>query len=410
MKNKLYYIFGLFMCFIFTSGVYADGISISLEGNVNNVNKGDNTEITVKLTADKVISSCQFKIESTDSLVFVTGSDDVPPNSWGKTGNITDGYTVTRPSGENPQPHTGGILKLGYTVNSNGKVTIKDVKCVVEEDSSEQTLEDKEISITAIEPADDTNLKSLVVKDGTDLDFKSDVYDNYFSSLSSSTFCLIYETSNPDYQDDVVVKDVAGNVITDVNNITFSDSTGQGGMPLSIIVNGTTTYSLLVSYVKKELDNSLASIKIGGSDLTLEPDKIDYTIDVSNDVNNVEIVVALKDTENFQIGKNSNIDSETLSGNFSVPSSIYIVVEPKDSSSGAIAKTYTISIKKKGENVVTPEPDEPKIETPSVNDDGDNEIVNPTTGDISMFLMILILISSLIVSVILYRKNLESYK
>ena len=37
MKNKLYYIFGLFMCFVFTSGVYAEGIVITVE-STNNTN------------------------------------------------------------------------------------------------------------------------------------------------------------------------------------------------------------------------------------------------------------------------------------------------------------------------------------------------------------------------------------
>ena len=80
--------------------------------------------------------------------------------------------------------------------------------------------------------------------------------------------------------------------------------------------------------------------------------------------------------------------------------------QPKDSSSGATSVTYRITIEKK-DGGTPPVEDEPKPGKPIV-DDG--TLKNPETGGISMFVMLLILIASLIGSVYLYRKNLESYK
>lgn len=412
MKNKLYYIFGLFMCFIFINGVYAEGISVLLEGNVNGIVKGETAEINVKLTSDKVISNCQFKIESTEGIVFVSNGD-IALNNWSKTGTLTDGFTLTRPNNENPNTPNENILKLNYTINDSGTVTIKDIKCVVEEDSSEQILENKEISITAIDAADDTTLKSLRVIEGTDIDFKPDQFQ-YGTIIETNTFGLEIVTNNPDYQDKVVVKDISGTIINDIKNITFNDLSGQAQMPLTIVVNGNEekAYILSVKREQRELDNSLEYIKINGSNLSLEDGKDEYNLDVLDDVTDVEVIIALKDSMNFKIGKNSNIDSETLRGIFSITDTIdiNIFVEPKDASLGTTSRTYTIHIKKKGVEVKPEEPEKkPVVERPD-DDDENNVETNPTTGDISMFVMLLILISSLIVSVVLYRKNLESYK
>lgn len=410
MKNKLYYIFGLFMCFVFTSGVYAEGIVITVESTNNtNVIKGEERDLTVKLAAEKIISNCQFKLENESNLDFVTDSIETNTNGWTWNGNITDGFTVTKPNGSDVTPN-GGILKLKYKVNDTGKVTVKDIKCTIEEDNSEITHDNVEITFTTIDAADDMSLKSLAVT-GSDktIELKPDSFD-YVTSIDSPNFGLEFETSNPDYQDKVVVKDESGNVIDDVKNISFTNLTGQGAMKLSIIINEKPTYTLLVTYIQKELDNSLEYIKINGDNITLKDGEVSYTVEIDNDVNSVEVAIALKDSENFKIGENSNINLETLKTTFNnfTEENLIIFVEPKDSSSGGVSVTYTIHIKKKGVSTVIPDKDEgDEIEKPSIEDE---EIVNPSTGDISMFVMILILISSLIVSVVLYRKNLESYK
>lgn len=413
MNKKLCCIlFSLFMCLIFINNVYADEVVITIDSNANNVVKGENREITIKLNSDKVISSCQFKVENDSNITYVDNSA-IALNNWNLDGNVNDGFVVTKPNGSTVVPN-GGILKLGYVVNGNGKFHVKDIKCVIEEGSVEKTHGNVEIEFTTIDAADDTMLKSLRVKEGTEFDFKSDVFENYYSIIERPNFTLEFETNNPDYQDKVVVKDSMGNVISDINNITFRDLTNQGGMPLSIIVNETTTYTLLVSYIQKTFDNSLEYIKINGSNITLLENKTDYVLEVSNDVNNINCIVALKDSVNFQIGKNSNINADTLEDNFSIVDTvdINIIVEPKDSSSGAIKKEYTIHIKKVGASTSEPDKEEEDVTPPPVleEEDDDEIIVNPTTGDISMFVMVLILISSLIVSVILYRKNIESYK
>lgn len=410
MNKKLCYIFILFMCLIFINVVYASEITVSLELENLTVVKGEEKNLTVKLTSDKVISSCQFKLKSEGDLVFVDNSISANTNSWTWSGNITDGFEVTKPNGNSSNPN-GGIFRLKYKINDSGKIIAEDIKCKVEGDSTEVIHENVEISINAIEAVEDTTLKSLSIRDGTDFNFKSDVFSNYISYINSTNFALLYETNNPDYNDKVVVTDLDGNVISDLNNITFKDPTNQGGMPLTITVNDITKYTLLVSY-RTALDNTLEYIKINGTLLDLNLFVNDsYDLEVSNDVNDINCVIALSDPENFKIGNNSTIDFVNFEGSVSIIDATYIniIVEPKDISSGGIKKEYTINIKKVGAS--TGEPDKEEVTPPPVKEEDDDEIiVNPATGDISMFVMVLILISSLIVSVILYRKNIENYK
>lgn len=409
MKKKINY---LLVCLLFwltfAGNVYADNISISAVADNSQIVKGETAVITIKLTADVAISQCKFKIESDEGIVYDSPSST---NGWNLTGTGVDGFLVENSLSDTNKPENYGILKLKYVVNNSGKVTVKTEQCVSAIDDKGLYPQDSVAQFTVIEKEDDTTLRSLSVIGGKAFTFDPTVL-NYAVTLESSTFGLVFETNNTDYQDDVVVKVKDGDVITDVNNITFNDPSGQGQMILNIIVNGQTTYEIDAVYMKKELDNSLEFIKINDADLSIQKDKIEYVVEIDKDVKEVLVAVGLKDSTNFQISKNSNIDPDTLKAIFPMTKDeefAYIVVEPKDSSSGATSATYTIHIKRKGSTSAPPvEEEKPSNSTES--EKTDTPIENPDTGGISMFTMAIVLIASLIGSIYLYRRNLEGYR
>ena len=79
---------------------------------------------------------------------------------------------------------------------------------------------------------------------------------------------------------------------------------------------------------------------------------------------------------------------------------IRIVIYPKDSSSGIETLTYWITVKKAGGSST------PSSSRPSSTG---GTMTNPQTGNISIFVITLVLIGSLILSLNLYKKNMNYY-
>ncbi len=405
MKNKLYYVLMfLILSFSCVSSVFALEFNIGSVVENNAIAKGNKGSIKINLKSDEQIKECVFSLSSDSNIVY----DSVKNvNTWQVSSNSADGFTITNKADTIIAPTNGeNIAELKYVVNGDGKVTIKTSKCV-SVSGEEGTYSDVEVSFTATEPVDDTTLSSLNVIGGQiSPSFSSSNYGSYNVTLSSATFGLSMTASKPEYQDKIVVKDVSGNVIEDPTLITFSDPTGQMQMPLSIIVNGASTYSLYVKYVQKDLDNSLESITINGEKLTLTAGKYEYKYTVKKDVSQVKIEAVLKDAENFKFGDNSNAP-----GTFNINKTVNAVieVEPKSAGTGAAKVTYLIEIVKEGQK----EEDNPPVSNDKGNGSGSSEEKvpgNPQTGGMSIYLMVLIMMASLIGSIVLYQKNLTNYK
>ena len=208
-------------------------------------------------------------------------------------------------------------------------------------------------------------------------------------------------------------------------------------MMIYITVAEKTTYSLLVAYTQEELDGSLKTLTINGEQINLEKCtnsgnnygcKFDY-----DGKGSLEVEAVLNDSQNFQISKEdgSNIEPTATggTGNFGIQdlTTIMIVIKPKNSESGASTITYTVEVTRDSDTPTEPEPgtnkpddtpnDTPNDTNDNTNDDGSKEPTgggnvpdNPGTGGISMFIMTIILTASLVGSVYLYQKNMESYK
>jgi len=393
MKNKLFYILiGILFSFSFSSRVYAATV-VSTNVDKKEVAKGTEVSVKVNLKSDLAIDSCLFIVNASDNIVFSSKSEMI--NNWSVT-DSTDGFLVKTINDSASDVSNGkNVLELKYKVNGDGNLTVKTDYCIIAGSSEKvkdvASVTDK-FKVTNLEG--DTNLRSLSVSGGVlSPSFSSNVYSYTVTGLKSSNFGLSLTASNTDYQDKIVVKNES-NTINDISNIVFKDESGQGKMPITITVNGKTTYNLLVIYEQSGLNNTLKSVTIGGKNLELVSGKYDYEYTVSKDTKTFRVEPVLNDTENFKFGSGSNFNGE-----FSINDVVHvvIVVEPKSFELGTSSRTYTITVKKDGVNV-----DKKPI--------GGNVNNNPTTGDVSMYVMASILIISLIGSVILYKKNLEAYK
>ena len=417
MKKKICYIFlSLLITFSFINVVNAVDelkFSVSATASSTKVTKGENVTIMVSLKSDSAIAACTFSLSSDDTLELVSKDG---ANGWniGSAGSGANGFILENSSTDNvPLSDGKNILKLVYKVNGNGKIAVstKDCASLMEEGIDENgnpteisgTYEDVFVNITAIDPADDTNLSSITVTKGGQLitPFDPNTYDSYVIKLSSRNFGLSLTASNPDYQDKIVVTNVDGTVL-DSTNIDFFDPSNQGMMIVNVTVNNKTTYQLMAKY-DAELDNSLKTLKVDGKNITLESGKYEYKVKVSNSITSVEVEAELADSTNFKFGNNFN--GKTIH-NFSENSTIYpIVIEPVNTELGAKEQTYTIEIVKEGN------PSGNTSSKPSSSSSqGGNTTTNPGTGEISMFFMLIILMASLVGSIYLYQKNIENYK
>lgn len=399
MKNKfLYFVLSMIMCFSFVGDVFAEGldfvVSTSVVGGNDTVVKGDAAVINVNIKSDLHISACTFQVSSDSGIEYVSAKQASGYIlQTGSNGRISVDGAV-----DDTTPTNMTVLQLNYKVNNDGKVTIKTLDCTSPTDNKTGSYKDVIVELKTIDLSEDTSLSKLVVNGGIlSPSFSSDV-KNYSVELSGINFSFDLTASNAHYQDDILVTDANGKTL-DPKKIVFTNFNNQGTMPINITVNKDTVYNLLVIYKEDSLNNSLKSLKVDGKNITLEDGKYDYMIKIENNVSSVKIDASLNDSTNFKFADEFGGTQivQTPSNSTSYP----IIIEPSKSSVGAEGVTYTIRLVKDGTS------DNTNVGSGSSNNN-QNANTNPSTGGISMYLMFLILIISLIGSIFIYRKNLES--
>ena len=398
MKNKfLYLVLSLITCFSFVGRVFAEDldftVSTSVVGGKDTVVKGETAVINVNVKSDLHISACTFKVSSDSGVEYVSAKQ---ANGYVlQTGS--DGKISVDGAVDDTTPTNMTLLQLNYKVNNNGKVTIKTLDCTSPTDNKTGSYDDVVVELKTIDLSQNTTLSKLVVNGGVlSPSFSSNV-KSYSIQLTGTNFSLDLTASNSDYQDDIVVTDASGKTL-DPKKIVFTNYDNQGSMPISVTVNKDTVYNLLAVYEEDKLDNSLKSLKIDGKEIEIENGKYDYTVKIENSVKSVKIEATLVDSENFKFTDEFNGTQmiQTPSSSTSYP----IIIEPSKSSVGGKGVTYTIKLVKDGNN----------NSGTTNNNNNQNTNTNPSTGGLSIYLMFLILIISLIGSIFIYQKNLESYK
>lgn len=395
MKNRLYYVLiGILLSFSFINDVLADTV-VSINTNDTSVPEGTVASVKVNVKSDVALSSCLFQISSNGDITFESKTG---VNGWNTSEESSAGTTVKNSVVSADLSGGINVLELKYRINGVGSVEVKTLNCVnaTTGESISGINGDKE-DFTATEAVEDTTLSSISVGGGNfTSSFSSDrfVYD---VKLSVSNFSISYVTSDKNLSDKVVVKH-NDKVINNLNNITFSGD-DQGTMVIKIIVDGETTYTLNMKYQQTGLDNTLKSVTIDGENLKLEKGKYDYEYTVGKDVTSFTVKAVLNDSDNFKFNSIGNVLG---TAEFSINDvvDVMIIVEPKSSESGIEHLTYNIRVKKEGSSkpVTGGTQSKPNVDT------------NPGTGGISMYIMMFVLIISLVGSVLLYQKNLESYK
>ena len=345
-KKMLFLIVSLVSMLSFTGNVFAANVLPTAIVENKAIYKGAEVSVKINVWSDVMLTACRFIADDNETFRLLSKSG---ANGWNVTqdGGI-DGFLLESSVIDGDDLSNGkNVIELRYRVNNSGNLNIKAVQCINSKTEEKiENITDINLDIIALEPADNTTLSELKITNGTmnpSTISGSDI--SYIIDLSAPSFGISYTTSNPDYQDSVLVKDSVGNIYSDISNIKFNDPSGQGLMPITIVVNEKTTYSLVVHYEPTEYDNSLQSVTINGKEIVLNPGQYNYEYTVESNVNELVVAATIKDNENFKFGAASNAP-----GTFSIKDmvSFGIVVEPKDTSSGAKSVTYTFDVVKKG--------------------------------------------------------------
>lgn len=152
----------------------------------------------------------------------------------------------------------------------------------------------------------------------------------------------------------------------------------------------------------RDKDNTLSSLKINNDEIKLESNKTNYSYEVGYDITSISILAELNSSKAQFLNNSGKQNIELDEGE----NTVEIVVQAENGSS----KTYVITINRKSKPVV--EPDD-KIEEDSgnnnTNDKKDENIdKGPQTGNSIIYLFILLIIVSIPVTIIAYKKYSKS--
>lgn len=385
---------------------YADEInnSFSMKCSPSTVNPGDEISCTIEIDTDtKQLTAISANVSFEEGLEVVSFSKD---NNFGIE-NGGSGYSskdkklAIYTEVEEAGKYTVGILKLKVkdtaTVGTSS-VTLTNIK-VYYEDTIESKAGDVKADITIEEKAQEpekTGLSDMEIIGGTlSWSFTSDRLE-YTAEIEGADFGIKATPNNPDdtvkYYNDA---NLAEKVELDPNSIKF-DGGEQGIMYISITV-GEVKYSLLVLRKKTEekLDNSLSSLIVDGKTVDLSK-CVDDTCEVTvRDIKKYEYKALLTDSENFEFDDTWGPGEGINSGN-----SLQIKIVPKDTSSGATSRFYTVNVKESGTG-----------SNSSVKPNSSSNVAsNPGTSGISKFYVTLIMIASLVIGLTIYKKNVDTYE
>ena len=346
--------------------------------------KGTSTDtvnnISANLSAAEGLEIVGFNASSEWASGEVSASNDkISVYGNGTSGNFNIGTLKLKVS----DTASDGTLNLNFT-----KIEYWDS---LEESNS---IGNKQVPITVKNKALEKGLKSLSVEGYTlGPSFSPEGYD-YNLTINSKTFKINAVPAN--VNDTVTiynVEDKDKSTPLDPNNITFVANGGSGMMAIVIVVGSGGTgieYRIIIVKETEEYDNTLASLTVGGKTVSCDADDMCYVS--LDDVSHYSVDATLSDPDNFEIDR-----SNGGLGDYQNEANIIIIVKPKDSSSGYEGRTYTVVVKQNNSGG-----------NPGGGSSSDIPS-NPQTGNISIFIITLILIASLIVSLNLYKKNMNYY-
>ena len=386
MKKAKLILISAIVCFLFIPKVFATNyMSVTKE----TIEVGETLD--VKVNADNVIAW----------NLTITPTTNANDCALEKTG--------TEPNGTNINfSGTCSINEVGTaTFTLSGSLTFKSD----DENQDGETVELNEtlsVSITAKEEQP-KGLASLSVTNGTlSPAFNSDTNTGYVITLDSaetSTFSIAAVAKTE--TDTIIAKRETGDNYETINlsNINFVTGGNNSTMLIEISVGeGERLVKYEIQVVKPTPPQIgppvLSMLAIDGHDINLVDGQYEYEITL-DDKDSYFITATIKDTTNYRFDEFLVPPVDTSSKD------IEIGIKPKDPSAGLESRSYHIIIKT---NVIEPVTQSTtKTTTKKPSGGGNGNVENPQTGSTSVFIVGFILISSLVISMYLYKKNINGY-
>lgn len=388
MKKIKFIILSLLL--IFPVEAYALTGKISIVCNPTTVKPGENVECLIKGNSDELVGSIESTITLKEGLSIVSFSPKNPFEGNDVAGNKIETYNS---SGVKDDFDIGTLkLKVADTATdgtfSLGLVNTK----FYGKDDKENTVSNASANIVVKSQEVSKGLKSLSVEGYNISPIFNSEQTGYMVTIKGDSFKINAVAAN-DNEEVLIYNEEDINTPLSANNIKFSPK--DGAMAIIIKV-GTIEYNLVVTReIEQEYDNTIKSITVGGKKIDLIAGKYDGYEVTLDDVKGYDIKIVLNDEDNFYVDTATD-GVISWQGDGPIP----IVIYPKDSSSGIETLTYWITVKKTGGSST------PSSSRPSSTGGG---ITNPQTGNISIFVITLVLIGSLILSLNLYKKNMNYY-
>ena len=387
MKKIKFIILSLLL--IFPVEAYALTGKISIVCNPTTVKPGENVECLIKGNSDELVGSIESTITLKEGLRIVSFSPKNPFEGNDVAGNKIETYNS---SGVKDDFDIGTLkLKVADTATdgtfSLGLVNTK----FYGKDDKENTVSNASANIVVKSQEVSKGLKSLSVEGYNISPIFNSEQTGYMVTIKGDSFKINAVAAN-DNEEVLIYNEEDINTPLSANNIKFSPK--DGAMAIIIKV-GTIEYNLVVTReIEQEYDNTIKSITVGGKKIDLIAGKYDGYEVTLDDVKDYDIKIVLNDEDNFYV-------ADATDGVISWQDAgvIRIVIYPKDSSSGIETLTYWITVKKAGGSSTS-------SSRPSSTG---GTMTNPQTGNISIFVITLVLIGSLILSLNLYKKNMNYY-
>lgn len=379
----------------------------ALNGNVgiSCTSVNDNGEASCKITgsSDEAITSLMAQVSVSDNLEIGTFTADSIWQESDFAKNQIATYKSCDDIAEGDCVISGNFVigtvnvKIKENFTGTGTITVSSIK-FLNDSPNQYAVADTSASVKMY------GLKSLSFNDESGEVLLQPAFtnenDGYSITISSKTFSVNAVPRNS--SDTVTIYNGDTEETLSSTGITYN-ADGKEHMLIEIKVgtgDDAKVYQVIVNsdYEEEQItcDSSLKSLVVGGKVVNLVSGKYDYEVTLSS-ISNYSYKAVLKDTDNYQfddvsVGEKNNNSSKSFS----------IKVLPKGDKCTE-GSTYNITVKEDSSSNVTPPVDNDKPSS------GNTVNKNPQTSDISMFLMALVLIGSFIVSMTLYKRNIQGY-
>ena len=244
-------------------------------------------------------------------------------------------------------------------------------------------------------------LKSLKVSNGTMSPAFSASSTGYIVTVNSNTFSITTEKINANDKVTIVNAEDTSKALN-ASSIKFTPKSGTDKMSVIVSVGSTDgycetgknncnniNYTLTISKSSSATDRTyLIKVVIDGKEVEIKEGEHTYTNIYVKDINKYTVVATVANAKRYTV---TTMSGNTETGVYEDTGSgtpYYIMVKDLDCPEETAYMKYAFNLKQSQ-----------KTDPPS----------NPQTGNISIFIITIILVASLIISLDLYRKNIQYY-